>query len=66
MVVLGGVGTATILLIVIVAAIHFRYFRTPADLRPSRFYDAALWTSIAAITMVAFLGIADAIQEAQH
>lgn len=57
MVALGGVGTATILLVIVVAAIHFRYRRTPPELRPSRFYDAALWLSIAAITAFAIYGI---------
>jgi manganese transport protein len=58
MVALGGVGTATILLIIIVAAIHFRYRQTPAELRPSPLYDAALWLSIASIATIAVYGVA--------
>jgi manganese transport protein len=53
MVILGGVATSAILLIVIFAAIHFRYRRTAPELTPGRFYDASLWVSIAAIVAVA-------------
>jgi hypothetical protein len=53
MVLLGGVGTALILLVVVVAAIHFRYRRTAPELQPGAFYDAALWISIFSIVAVA-------------
>jgi hypothetical protein len=46
MVTIGGVATAAILFIVVVAAIDFRLHRTPAPLRPGRFYDLALGLSI--------------------
>jgi hypothetical protein len=53
MVVLGGVGTTAILLVVVVAAINFRYRRAAPELTPGAFYDAALWISIAALVGVA-------------
>lgn len=52
MVMLGGIATAAILLIVLFAAIHFRYRRLPAELKPSLFYDLAFWVSAAAIVGV--------------
>lgn len=53
MVLLGGVGTALILLVVVFAAIHFRYSRTAPELTPGWFYDASLWISIASIVAIA-------------
>jgi manganese transport protein len=53
MVVLGGVGTAAILIVVVIAAVHFRYRRTAPELTPGWFYDASLWISIAAIAVLA-------------
>jgi hypothetical protein len=50
MVLIGGVGTAALLVIVMVGAVDFRYRRGAAELTPGRAYDAALWLSIAAIT----------------
>ena len=57
MVMLGGVGTAAILLVVVVGAIHFRY-RSPApELQPSWFYDVALWISVVSIAVIAVFSI---------
>ena len=61
MVVIGGVAGTIILLIVVMAVIHFRYRRLPRVLTPGRTYDAALWTSIVAILMVALYGLYQAL-----
>jgi Mn2+/Fe2+ NRAMP family transporter len=53
MVVMGGVGTTAILLVVVVAAVDFRYRRTAPELTPGAFYDGALWISILALVGVA-------------
>ena len=57
MVIIGGIATTVILLIVVFAALHFRYRRLPVTLRPGAFYDAALWLSIIAIVLVALYGV---------
>jgi Mn2+/Fe2+ NRAMP family transporter len=51
MVLIGGVGTAAMLIIVMVGAVDFRYRRAALELTPGRLFDAALWLSIAAITV---------------
>lgn len=53
MVFLGGVATVVILLIVVYAALYFRYRRLDARLRPTQIYDILLWTSAVAIALVA-------------
>ena len=53
MVIVGGVITTFILVLVVVAAVDFRYRRTIQALRPSIWFDMALWVSIAAILTVA-------------
>ena len=53
MVFLGGVATVVILLIVVFAALYFRYRRLDSRLLPSRRYDAALWISSLSIVAVA-------------
>lgn len=45
MVFIGGIATSIILLIVVIAAMHFRYRRLPETLRPGRVYDVFLWLS---------------------
>src|SRR5690606_22392632 len=45
MILLGGFSTPILLLIVVFAAWHFRYRRTPGSLLPSRLYDTALGLS---------------------
>ena len=57
MVIVGGVITSVILLLVVFAAIHFRYQRLPSELKPSKVYDAFLWISIVAIAAVGVLSI---------
>ncbi|MCH1440861.1 MAG: hypothetical protein L7W43_14455, partial [Rubripirellula sp.] len=57
MVVLGGLPTVVILVIVVFAALYFRYRRVTSRMVPTRTYDIALWTSSIAITLVAgYLG----------
>jgi Mn2+/Fe2+ NRAMP family transporter len=53
MVFLGGVATVVILLIVVFAALFFRYRRLDQRLLPTRLYDAALWISSVSIVVVA-------------
>lgn len=50
MVLIGGVGTALLLVIVMIGAVHFRYRRTAPEIAPSGLFDVALWLSIAAIS----------------
>ncbi len=57
MVMLGGIATSIILLLVVFAAIHFRIKRLPEELKPSRYYDIALWLSILSIIAVGAYGI---------
>jgi Mn2+/Fe2+ NRAMP family transporter len=57
MVTIGGVITTVILLIVVFAALHFRYRQVPHSLIPGKIYDGAFWVSIIAIVMVAIYGI---------
>ncbi len=57
MVTIGGVATTVILLIIVYAALHFRYRRLPEALRPGIFYDVALWVSVIAILMVGVYGV---------
>lgn len=63
MVTLGGMATAAILLVIVFAAIVFRYQREIPELRPSRFYDVALWLSIAAIVAMALYGAQDGVHK---
>lgn len=53
MVIIGGLATVVILLIVVYAALHFRYKRLDPRLLPSKIYDFFLWSSSAAIFLVA-------------
>jgi manganese transport protein len=57
MVMLGGIATAAILLIVVIAAIHFRYRRSLPELDPGRFYDFAFWISTLSIVSLAGYGV---------
>ncbi|MEM7697652.1 MAG: Nramp family divalent metal transporter [Verrucomicrobiota bacterium] len=61
MVLVGGAITAAILLLVVVAAIHFRYARLPTKLKPSRWYDFGFWLSVAAIAILAVLAVRGAV-----
>jgi len=57
MIILGGIATSALLLLVVGIAIEFRYRQLPAPLRPSRAYDAWLWTSILAILGISGYGV---------
>jgi Mn2+/Fe2+ NRAMP family transporter len=46
MVVVGGIGTAALTLLVVFAALWFRWRDLPPELRPSRGYDAGLGVSV--------------------
>jgi len=52
MVVVGGMVTVVILFIVAFAAAWFRYRELPAEFKPGKLYDAWLWLSIIAISLV--------------
>jgi Mn2+/Fe2+ NRAMP family transporter len=57
MVTIGGVITTVILLIVVFAALHFRYRQIPATLTSGFLYDSVFWISVVAIVMVALYGV---------
>lgn len=57
MVIMGGVATSVILLLVVFAAIHFRFYRTLPELQPGRIYDLAFCISTLAILSVGAYGI---------
>lgn len=61
MVIVGGLATVIILLIVVFAALYFRYCRLDPRLRPSPLYDAWLWLSSLAIFLVAIYIVYDKI-----
>jgi len=60
MVVMGGLVTVVILFIVAFAAAWFRYRELPAEFRPGKVYDAWLWLSILAISLVGIYAAAKA------
>jgi hypothetical protein len=57
MVLLGGIGTSIMLLIVIFAAINYRYVRLSKELIPSILFDIWFWLSVAVIAFVGIYGI---------
>lgn len=57
MVLVGGFATSILLLLVVYAAIHFRYRRLPRSLYPGKWYDVAFWLSAAVIILTALYGI---------
>lgn len=59
MVIAGGVATAIILLLVVYAAVYFRYWSTLPALRPGVLYNVAFWISTLAIVAVAVYGVSD-------
>jgi len=56
MITLGGLATASILIVVIAGALHFRRHDTAPELRPGKLYDAALAVSIASISALVVYG----------
>jgi manganese transport protein len=65
MVLAGGAITAAILLLVVVGAVHFRYRRLPASLRPTILYDIGFWISAISIVLLAALAVVKAIEQYQ-
>ena len=57
MVIIGGFFTSVLLLIVVFAAIHFRYRQLKPELKPGTFYDIAFWVSVIAILLAAIYSI---------
>jgi manganese transport protein len=57
MILLGGIATSILLLIVVWAAVVFRYRVLPFSLTPSRTYDFFFWLSVASILTVSMYGI---------
>ena len=65
MVLAGGAITAAILLLVVVGAVHFRYKRLPASLKPSVVYDIGFWISVLSIAFLAVLAVVKAVEKFQ-
>ena len=57
MIVLAGVATSGLLLIVVYAALRYRYFETSSKMKPGLLYDVLLWTSCLTILSLAVYGI---------
>ncbi len=57
MILLGGIATSVLLLVVVWAALQFRYRELPKSLTPSGAYDVWLWLSVLAILGVSAYGI---------
>ncbi|UCH00060.1 MAG: divalent metal cation transporter, partial [Deltaproteobacteria bacterium] len=57
MVLIGGIGTSIMLMIVIYAAIHYRYWRLSKELAPGRAFDVWFWLSALVIAFVGVYGI---------
>ncbi len=57
MVVIGGIATFVLLLIVIIAALHFRQRRVSAGINAGRLFDIWLWASILAIAFIGVYGL---------
>jgi hypothetical protein len=66
MVILGGLATVVILMIVVYAALHFRYHRLDRRLLPTRVYDITLWISSVAIFLVAIYVVYDQVYLPTH
>lgn len=62
MIVLGGLSTAAVLLIVVYAAVYFRYRHTRPNLKPGWLYDTGFLISTVSIIVFALAGIWQAIQ----
>ena len=65
MVLVGGAITSAILLLVVVGAVHFRYKRLPASLKPSLLYDVGFWISVVSIAFLAVLAVVKAVEKFQ-
>lgn len=63
MVLVGGTITAAILILVVLAAIHFRYRRLPVSLKPSAGYDIGFWISALSIAALAVIAVWKAVEK---
>ena len=57
MVLLGGIGSSILLMIIIYAAIHYRYWRLSKELTPGRAFDVWFWLSAMVIGSIGIYGI---------
>lgn len=57
MILLGGAATSVLLLVVVWAALQFRYRQLPVSLKPSAGYDLWLWASVVSILSISIYGI---------
>lgn len=57
MILLGGIATSILLLLVLWAALVFRYRELPASLSPTPTYNFFFWLSVVSILMVSFYGV---------
>jgi manganese transport protein len=62
MILIGGFMTSVLLLLVVFAALYFRYRRLPPQLKPSAFYDLAFWLSASTIVAMGIYGIVQVIK----
>ena len=62
MILVGGFMTSVLLLLVVLSALHFRYRRLPAPLKPSAVYDLAFWLSASTIVAMGLYGIVQVIK----
>jgi manganese transport protein len=62
MILIGGFMTSILLLLVVFAAVHFRYRRLPSQLKPTAFYDLAFWLSACTIVAIGVYGIVQVIK----
>lgn len=60
MIMIGGIAMASLLGVIVFAALVFRYRRPSAELRPGLLYDVLLWVSCAAIAAVGIRAVAQA------
>lgn len=54
----GGIANAMLLLVVVYAALVFRYRKLPEELQPGWFYDTCLWLSVLSIIAAAAVSLA--------
>ncbi|WP_169728018.1 Nramp family divalent metal transporter [Adhaeribacter aquaticus] len=62
MILIGGFMTSFLLLLVVFVALHFRYRRLPAALKPGTFYDLAFWLSAGTIWVMAIYGMVQVLK----
>jgi Mn2+/Fe2+ NRAMP family transporter len=62
MILIGGFMTSILLLLVVFAAIYFRYWRLPGALKPNLLYNLAFWLSASAIVCIGVYGIVQVVK----